>query len=506
MQRMQLEPYEDEPRSSIGSDFTRTPGTCRNSLFESESTAMPCSPILATTPSSPRNAMAVDNACKDEPRSSTGSDFTRTPGTCRSSLFDSEPPTTPCSPVLTTAPSSSRNDMAVDDACKVPQTPAADTSLYRRRALAAGLGLTKLRPIALPQDALRQSRQKDPDVFRNYDLKKELGHGKLCTVHLASRPSDSKDVALKVLRTDDAEALKMAETEFRMLRSFNHPNIVGAYDYWVSGGCAVIVLEYFDSVTLDVAVRKNPHGHLGEAQSKSLTSCLLKGIDYLHRNRVVHRDIKPGNVLVSQAHDLKLVDFNAAARVGASLAALSPTGTRSCASPEVLAGEPPSESNDVWAVGCCLFFMLVGAFPQGRERCRSARSLAAAAQQPVDLTGARLEDLTLECKLFLQQCLQIKACARPAPMTLLKHEWWYPDGPPSPWQRQWSRGSQSRDGTNSEYAASSEDEFDLCDSDALSEPPSPPVCKSKSDSYLGVTRAHGPPWRPGTPLNCGQAG
>lgn len=296
------------------------------------------------------------------------------------------------------------------------------TALWQRRNSAALPKLACLSPVAR-EEASQLAQESSQKSIRNFEIQRLLGQGALCAVHLAKRRSDGESVALKVMRTDDPEVQATAEKEFNLLRSFDHPNIVGAQDYWAGGGCAVIVLDYFNGATLDDAIRRSPLGHFSEAQSRLLTACLLQAVDYLHQRRVVHRDIKPGNVLVSPGLDsLKLVDFNAAATVGTSWA-LSPTGTRSFAAPEVIRGGPPAESNDTWTVGVCLYFMLTGSFPQRRMKCHSMSALLAAAEQPVDFTGPQFDEVSNACKTFLGRCVRIEACDRPAPMTLLKDRW-----------------------------------------------------------------------------------
>lgn len=259
--------------------------------------------------------------------------------------------------------------------------------------------------------------------FIGYDVQRHLGQGAICNVYLASRRLDGELVALKVTRDDDPEAHQAAEREFKLLRAFRHPNIIMAHDYWVSEQRAVISLEYFESNTLDEAVRSNSPTCLSEPQARRLTRQLVKAVDHMHQKRVVHRDIKPSNLLVSlELKCLKLADFNAATEVG-TLWALSPTGTKSFAAPEVIAGEPPAERNDTWSVGLCLYFMLVGAYPQRRDRCRSMTSLVAETKKPILFSGSCFDAVSPAGKEFLGRCLRIEVGHRPAPMTLLQDEW-----------------------------------------------------------------------------------
>lgn len=212
------------------------------------------------------------------------------------------------------------------------------------------------------------------------------------------------------------------------MRKLQHPNIVKAVDFFVAQDQAVLVLDYFKSITLEDAMRLAPGRMLSEAMAKSLSRMLLHAVDCLHQSQVVHRDIKSANVLVSpDLTQLRLIDFNSA-RCMLDGGALTLTGTFMYLAPEVLQGTSASESADVWSVGLCLHEMLTGHLPWQSRGCRS---LAAYAKKiigsPLSGESEQWDRLSNECKAILQLCLQVDPDLRPAPASLLQHAWFQRD-------------------------------------------------------------------------------
>lgn len=155
-----------------------------------------------------------------------------------------------------------------------------------------------------------------------------------------------------------------------------------------------------------------------------LCRMLLGAVAYLHRRNVVHRDLKPDNIMVAHGlQDLRLIDFNVAHCMDES-GSLTPTGFHAQAAPEVLCGQAPSMASDVWSYGFCMYFMLMGVLPQNRDnQDHTWASLREGAVEAVPFRPREVDHLPDCCILTLKTCLDIQPCRRPLSDQLLEEDW-----------------------------------------------------------------------------------
>jgi len=255
-------------------------------------------------------------------------------------------------------------------------------------------------------------------VAAEYAVVGALGQGSTSSVQHAIRHADGQHVALKTMRTEDPEMVAVARKEYELLRSLEHPNIVRPLDFIDAPGRAVLVMEFFEGRDLQETLRSQPEGRLPEHLARPLLAQLSAAVEFLHAHQVVHRDIKPQNVLISKDFkQLKLIDFNVAhcLREGQ---ALTPTGTRLYAAPEVVLGESPADLGDIWAVGLCAYLMLSGKLPQGRDRCEShMESVSSCASREVHMQGPQWTHVSEQCKTSILRCLASQPESRALPST-----------------------------------------------------------------------------------------
>jgi serine/threonine-protein kinase len=204
-----------------------------------------------------------------------------------------------------------------------------------------------------------------------YRLLREIGRGGMGEVYLAERSDGQyqKQVAVKLVRpgVDRAGLERRFERERQILATLEHPNIARLIDGGVTdAGLPYLVLEYVEGSRIDEYCERKALGPLGRLD---LFDRVAGAVEFAHQKLVVHRDLKPGNILVSDAGEVKLLDFGIAklldedpavggvTRTGALLA------TPEYASPEQVRGEPVSAATDVYALGVILYELLSGRRP-----------------------------------------------------------------------------------------------------------------------------------------------
>jgi cell division control protein CDC15 len=230
----------------------------------------------------------------------------------------------------------------------------------------------------------------------------KLDEGSCAVVYRAIALSDRREVAVKVVRVDDEEHLQTAWKEYNLLQQINHPSIIRALDFFTYASGAVLVEEFFAGKSLDVFVQKSEKGCMTEVVARQLFSRLIDAIAYLHKQGIIHRDVKAQNILISESMtDLRLVDFNASKNLADGGASLTMTGTPEYMPPEVLKGNSPSEASDVWASGLCFHYMLIGNLP---SKCDGIH---------VQLNGPKWDMLSKPCKDILRKCMEPRQELRP---------------------------------------------------------------------------------------------
>jgi tRNA A-37 threonylcarbamoyl transferase component Bud32 len=251
---------------------------------------------------------------------------------------------------------------------------------------------------------LREFLPGAPTRIGRYNVVKEIGHGGMGTVYLAIQSGEGfeKRVALKIIRRgmDTELVVRLFLAERRILASLEHPNIARLYDGGATeDGLPWFAMEYIEGEHLqDYCDRRD----LDVRARLALFQQICAGVQYAHQALIVHRDIKPGNILVTADGTPKLLDFGLAKLVHseASAQTVELTATRNqvftpqYASPEQVRGERMTTATDVFSLGLVLYQLLAGCHPY-REDMSSTESLLAAicekeARPPSACAAARL--------------------------------------------------------------------------------------------------------------------
>lgn len=232
------------------------------------------------------------------------------------------------------------------------------------------------------------------ETLGRYRIEGRLGEGAMADVYRASDPDIGRTVAIKVLKSDFARDPDLGARfvrEARAAGALNHPNIATIYDVGEVGGVAYIAMELVDGQPLDVALQSV--GRMPYERVLALGQQLAAALGYAHRHGVVHRDVKPSNILLSMdGKTAKLLDFGVA-RVGdadgdrqlARTQIGTLVGTPRYMSPEQALGLPVDHRADLFSLGVVLYEMITGkvAFP-GTALATLAIQIAQEKVEPID--------------------------------------------------------------------------------------------------------------------------
>ena len=209
-----------------------------------------------------------------------------------------------------------------------------------------------------------------------YEIGELIGHGGMAEVHLARDTRLDRQVAVKLLKPDlsrDPEFRTRFRQEAQSAARMSHPTVVRVFDAGEepavdpSGeptGVPYIVMEYVDGRMVKDIIAEGP---LPESEAVRITKGLLTALEYSHRAGIVHRDIKPGNVMVTPGGQIKVMDFGIARAVSETSANVAQTGailgTAQYFSPEQARGEAVDGRTDIYSTGVILFELLTGRAP-----------------------------------------------------------------------------------------------------------------------------------------------
>jgi serine/threonine protein kinase len=205
----------------------------------------------------------------------------------------------------------------------------------------------------------------EPRRIASYTLLQPIGHGGMAVVYRARQETLDRTVAVKVLSENLAaspEFMERFRREARTAANLRHPNVITVHDFGEDErGVPFLVLEYIEGPTLADLMDAG----LDDSRVPNLLDQIAAGLDYAHARGVIHRDIKPGNVLLTDDGRAVLADFGLAWLLeGAHLTLTGGViGTPEYMSPEQAAGEPIDHRSDVYALGVVLYEMLVGERP-----------------------------------------------------------------------------------------------------------------------------------------------
>ncbi len=258
-----------------------------------------------------------------------------------------------------------------------------------------------------PRPALTNGSSADGRCLlrERYLLETQLGNGGTATVYSAvdqcrdaGTAEDDRRVAIKLLRPelrDRPQCIARLQREFRQTQAVSHPNVVRFLDLDRDGDAWFIVMELLSGETLSPLLRRVAPAGLPAAEALRIGCAVGDALVHAHSRGVTHGDVKPDNIFLTDAGDVRLFDFGVAPETAAASpgtetgVAVAAAATRVYASPEMLAGEVPEPLDDVFSLGCVIHEMVSGRHPYGRRGADRAHDAAVVPERLASLGPAR---------------------------------------------------------------------------------------------------------------------
>ena len=200
-----------------------------------------------------------------------------------------------------------------------------------------------------------------------YTVGQMIGTGGMADVYQGLDTRLNREVAIKVLRRDlakDPAFVARFKKEALAAGGLNHPGIVAVYDSGEENDSPFIVMELVSGVTLRQLMQST---QISQHKSLEIIKGILQALDYSHNKGIVHRDVKPGNIMITDTGDIKVMDFGIARAtddIGATMTSTwNVVGTAQYLSPEQATGEVADGRSDLYSLGCVMYELLTGRPP-----------------------------------------------------------------------------------------------------------------------------------------------
>ncbi len=240
------------------------------------------------------------------------------------------------------------------------------------------------------------------DYIGKYKVLREVGRGATATVYLAEDPDRDEPVAVKLVQFKDNDIgrwapriAKLFETEGRVIRLLDHPNIVRVFDHAIERDQAYIAMEFVDGKTLESFTTFDKLLPIHEVVGIIFKCCLA--LDHAFRQGIVHRDIKPANIMVDKAGNVKLTDFGLALDLNRQghddSTFIMGVGSPTYMSPEQIKEYPLDQKTDLYSLGVVLYELLTGRLPfTGRNRQQLVYRIINADPPPVSAVNPNVPE------------------------------------------------------------------------------------------------------------------
>lgn len=248
-------------------------------------------------------------------------------------------------------------------------------------------------------------------ISERYEVLERVGTGGMSDVYKAFDRKLSRNVAIKVLKREynnDRSFISKFKTEAQSAASLIHPNIVNVYDVGEDNGYYYIVMELIEGITLKSYIQKK--GKLAVPEATNIAIQIANGIECAHNNQIVHRDIKPQNILISREGKVKVADFGIARAASSNTMSGTAMGSVHYISPEQAGGQYVDEKSDIYSLGITFFEMITGQVPFDGDSTVSIALMHI--QNKVPSVRDYVPDVPISTEKIIEKCTQTKVDAR----------------------------------------------------------------------------------------------
>ena len=260
-----------------------------------------------------------------------------------------------------------------------------------------------------------------------YDFENDLGEGKFGVVKLGVHKKSGEKVAIKIInkKSMDQKDLELVRSEIDIMKLCKHQYVVRLLDHFENSEYIFIIMEYLAGGDLGNYAKKKDYSFT-EEDVALIVYQITEGINYLHKFGVMHRDLKPDNIMLTNKNDissLKIMDFGLSKILGPNEKATDGFGTLSFVAPEVLVRKPYNKEVDIWSIGITLYYILTGTLPFDDDQDNEEIIAKKVVYSKLTFYDKKWEKISKECINFVEICLEKEIEKRANSKDLLNHKW-----------------------------------------------------------------------------------